>query len=164
TFCFPPFPDKDNIRYKEELGGGALLDAGAYPTKISQMILGNDLEVTSATLNYNDDFNVDIWGGAYLKQKNGNLFSQIAFGFDNYYQCNVEIVGSKGRLYTNRIFTANESVKPVIILETQDYGSQEIELKVDNHFKQMLSYFHELIIGDKDKKQEYKDNINQSRL
>lgn len=164
AFCFPPFPDKDNIRYKKELGGGALLDAGAYPTKISQIILGVDLEVTSATLNYSDDFNVDIWGGAYLKQKNGNLFSQIAFGFDNYYQCNIEIVGSKGRLYTNRIFTANESIKPIIILETQENGSREIELNPDNHFKKILLHFHELMTGSKDKEQEYNDNIIQARL
>ena len=34
SFGFPPFPDEDNIRYKIELGGGALLDAGAYPVNI----------------------------------------------------------------------------------------------------------------------------------
>lgn len=164
TFCFPPFPDKGNIRYQRELGGGALLDAGAYPIKISQLILGNDLEVTSATINTNDELGVDIWGGAYLKQRNGNLFSQIAFGFDNYYQCNLEIIGSKGRLYTNRIFTANETVKPKIRLETQGNGLQEIELDTDNHFKNMLLYFHELITGNKDKSSEYTANINQSRL
>lgn len=164
TFCFPPFPDKKNIRYKKELGGGSLLDAGAYPTKISQIILGNDLAVTSATLNYDNDLDVDIWGGAYLKQKSGNLFSQIAFGFDNYYQCNIEIIGSKGRLYTNRIFTANETVSPKIILETQEKGIEEIELNSDNHFEKMLIYFYDLITGNKDKAQEYADNINQARL
>lgn len=164
TFCFPPFPDKTNIRYQKELGGGVLLDAAAYPVKISQLILGNDLKVTTATLNYDSYSGVDIWGGASLQQTTGKLFSQIAFGFDNYYQCNVEIVGSKGRLYTNRIFTANEQVKPKIILETQEKGFQEIELETDNHFKNMLLYFHQLIEGREDKTKEYADNINQSRL
>ena len=35
AFGFPPFPDSNNIRYKQELGGGALLDAGAYAMKIA---------------------------------------------------------------------------------------------------------------------------------
>lgn len=164
TFCFPPFPGKNNIRYKEDLGGGALLDAGAYPIKLSQIILGNDLEVSSAVLNNGKDVNVDIWGGAFLRQKNGKLFSQIAFGFDNYYQCNVEIVGSQGRLYTNRIFTAGENVTPIIILETNSEGVKKIELKTDNHFKNMLLYFYDLVAGVGDKNKEYCDNVNQSRL
>ena len=37
-FGFPPFKNKNNIRYKAQLGGGALLDAGSYPIKISQVL------------------------------------------------------------------------------------------------------------------------------
>lgn len=164
TFCFPPFPNGDNIRYQQALGGGALLDAGAYPVKISQLILGDELEVTAATLNSNDELGVDIWGGAYIKQKKGRLFSQIAFGFDHYYQCNLEVVGTKGKLYTNRIFTAGENVNPVIIVETQGDGLQEVALRSDNHFRSMLLYFYDMIFGDKEKEQEYVANISQSRL
>lgn len=164
TFCFPPFPDRNNIRYQQALGGGALLDAGTYPTKISQLILGNDLVVTSATLNSDNDLGVDIWGGAYLKQKEGKLFSQIAFGFDNYYQCNVEIIGTKGKFYTNRIFTAGENVIPLVVLETQESGRQEVVLEQDNHFRNMLLHFHRVVSGGSDKKQEYAANVNQARL
>ena len=39
SFGFPPFPDSTNIRYDKSLGGGALLDAGAYMTKVSQLCL-----------------------------------------------------------------------------------------------------------------------------
>ncbi|MEC3880157.1 Gfo/Idh/MocA family protein [Parapedobacter sp. 10938] len=164
TFCFPPFPDPDNIRYQRALGGGALLDAGAYPIKLSQLILGNDLTVTSATLNSGEDKGVDIWGGAYLKQRNGTLFSQVAFGFDNYYQCNLEIIGTKGKLFTNRIFTAGEKVKPLLLIETQENGRQEITLEPDNHFKNMLYYFYEVTTNVKEREQEYAANINQARL
>ena len=164
TFCFPPFPDKNNIRYKKELGGGALLDAGAYPIKLSQILMGDDLYIASAKSNSNDDFNVDIWGGAALHQKNGNLFAQIAFGFDNYYQCNLEIIGSTGKLYTNRIFTAKSSFTPKIILETNSGGVQEIEMKPDNHFKNMLMHFYRLVMKNKNKNVEYSQNINQARL
>ncbi|TDN82190.1 hypothetical protein DET49_12544 [Salegentibacter sp. 24] len=164
TFCFPPFPDKENIRYNNSLGGGALLDAGAYPLKLSQILMGNNIYVSSAVLNKKEGFDVDIWGGAFLQQNNGNLFSQIAFGFDNYYQCNLEVIGSKGKLYSNRIFTAKSGFQPVVNLETNQDGLREIQLKEDNHFRNMLLYFYDLITGIRDKNQEYLDNINQSRL
>ena len=164
TFCFPPFLDPDNIRYKKELGGGALLDAGAYPIKLSQILLGSEIYVSSAKSNSNNKFDVDIWGGGMIQQENGDLFTQIAFGFDNFYQCNLEIIGSKGKLYTNRIFTAKESFKPQIILETHTDGIRTIELESDNHFENMLIHFYELANGIKDKNIEYSQNINQARL
>jgi hypothetical protein len=164
SFCFPPFKDVNNIRYKKELGGGALLDAGAYPVKLSQILLGNNVHATAAKLNGDKEFDVDIWGSASIEQNSGELSSQIAFGFDNYYQCNLEIVGSKGRLYTNRIYTAGDTVKPSISIEVSGQGIKEVELESDNHFKNMLLCFYELVTGIKDKNQEYADNINQSRL
>lgn len=164
SFCFPPFDDANKIQYKKELGGGALLDAGAYPLKLSQIILGNDLRVTSSVLNYDHNLGIDIWGGAFLIHSNGNLFSQIGFGFDNYYQCNIEIIGSKGKLYTNRIFTAPEGLEPTLFLETNTYGIEEINLDADNHFKKMLIHFYQCISGEADKNQEYIDNVNQARL
>lgn len=163
SFGFPPFLDKDNIRYKKELGGGALLDAGAYPVKISQIILGNDIEVAASSLWYNESKEVDIWGGAYLKQKNGNLFSEIAFGFDNFYQCNLELWGSKGKIIGNRIFTSPPGAKAEIILESNN-GKKIITIDADNHFKNMLIHFYELIVTNKGCKAEYEQNINQSRL
>jgi hypothetical protein len=163
SFGFPPFPDKSNIRYKKDLGGGALLDAGAYPLKISQIFMGNDIEVTSASLNYDSTKKVDIWGGAFLKQSNGDLFSQIAFGFDQYYQCNLELWGSKGKLSTNRIFTAPSSFEPTILLETPQ-GSKELTLSSDNHFEKVLVHFHNLINNPEQAKEEYTQNILQAQL
>ena len=162
-FGFPKLPSQDDIRYKKELGGGALLDAGAYPLKMAQILLGYDIEVTSANLNSLPDKEVDIWGGAYIKQKNGTLFADIAFGFDNFYQCSVELWGSKGKLFTNRIFTAPAKYEPVFTIET-DKGKEEIKLPADNHFNNMLRHFYKLIINQKDRNDEYIQNINQARL
>ena len=39
SFGFPPFEDRNNIRYSKSLGGGSLLDAGAYTLKAMQFIL-----------------------------------------------------------------------------------------------------------------------------
>ncbi len=163
SFSFPPFKDKKNIRYNKELGGGALLDAGAYTLMITQLFLGDDISVNASSLSIDDSDEVDIWGSAYIKQNNGPLASQVAFGFDNYYQCNLELLGSKGKITAERIFTAPPDFKPIIRLETENC-TDKIELDSDHHFINMFVYFYKLITNKYDKKNEYKININQARL
>ena len=163
SFGFPPFPDKGNIRYKKDLGGGALLDAGAYPVKISQIFLGYDLKVVAASLHVDKELDIDIWGGAFLKQQSGDLFAEIAFGFDNFYQCNLELWGSKGKLSTKRIFTAPPNYKPEVIIDT-DSGQEVVPIETDHHFLNMLNHFHLLIVTKIGLEKEYIQNIHQARL
>lgn len=163
SFGFPPFPDKENIRYKQEIGGGALLDAGAYPVKIAQMFLGDDIEVKASSLHVDPVKNVDIWGGAYLQQSSGTLFAELAFGFDHHYQCNLELWGSKGKLTATRIFTAPSGYSPEILIETSN-GAETITVDQDNHFKNMLMHVHRLITTRKELDDEYEQNIQQAQL
>jgi dTDP-3,4-didehydro-2,6-dideoxy-alpha-D-glucose 3-reductase len=163
AFGFPLFDDKNNIRYKKELGGGALLDAGAYPIKISQIFMGNDISVLASNLVFDNENGVVIWGSAFLKQKKGELVSHIAFGFDNYYQCNIELWGTKGKIYTNRIFTAGLGIEPILEVETQN-GKKVLKIDSDHHFKNILKHFYRLIVSENSSKDEYEQNINQARL
>jgi hypothetical protein len=163
SFGFPPFPDRSNIRYKKELGGGALLDAGAYTVMATQIFLGSNLVVRAANLFEDPSLGVDIWGGAYLSQQNGTLFSEVAFGFDNHYQCGIELWGSKGKLTTNRLFTAPPGFKPIVEIETPQ-GKEQVELKEDNHFVGMLNHFYNLVKTGNNLENEYNLNINQARL
>lgn len=142
TFGFPPLPE-DNFRYNKDLGGGALLDAGGYPVKASQMFLGKGLEVRAANLSIDTELDVDIHGSAYLSSSSG-LVSEIAFGFDNYYQCNYEFWGSKGKLIVERAFTPPPGFRPKIILETSDLR-REFQAAPDNHFVNILIEFHRAI-------------------
>jgi dTDP-3,4-didehydro-2,6-dideoxy-alpha-D-glucose 3-reductase len=146
SFGFPPFSDKNNIRYKKSLGGGALLDAGAYTVKISQLILGMELEVKAANLMYDDELGVDIFGGAFLSNQRG-LFSEVAFGFDHFYQCNLELWGSLGKLTAERVFTAAPGFQPKVVLEKQN-ERYELTLPADNHFVEILKVFHEAIVSN----------------
>ena len=163
NFGFPPFEDKDNIRYQKTLGGGALLDAGAYTIKVSQIFLGEEIYVDSANLTKPHNEEVDIWGSAFIKQKNGYLTAQIAFGFDNFYQNTLEIWGSKGKLTANRIFTAGPGVQAKVTIENRD-GIEAINLPEDNHFLNMLDHFSQLINTGNGLDDEYSQNINQARL
>lgn len=161
SFGFPPLKSGD-IRYQKSLGGGALLDAGAYPIKISQILLGTDLKVLSSTINSVSTSKVDIYGSMMLQSKSTNTPAQLSFGFDNFYQCNLELWFSKAKITATRIFTAPPGFKPKIIIEQQD-RIEELQLPSDNHFKKMLGYFHHLIIA-KNIENEYYGNIKQAEL
>jgi NDP-hexose-3-ketoreductase len=163
AFGFPPFKDQDNIRYSAELGGGALLDAGAYAVKIAPYFLGNDLFVSQGSIAMDANRNVDIWGGGVLQQCNGPLFCQFSYGFDHYYQCSLELWGSIGKLSTNRIFTAPRDLKTKLLLESNGCV-QEIMIQADDAFSNILKYFYNLINGNEDAEIEYSQNIEQAKL
>lgn len=163
NFGFPPFNDINNIRYSKELGGGALLDAGAYPLKLARILLGESIYVDSASLYYEPSIDVDTWGSAQIKCKSSKVVMQCSFGFDNSYLCNVEVWGSKGILNADRIFTSPPDNKAMITLK----NSQEIEnfeVAPENHFVNMLVYFHGLCNDNISLDREYSDNILQAKL
>lgn len=163
SFGFPPFVDPNNIRYKKELGGGALFDAGAYTIKVAQIFLGEDIYVGSAALERPENRDVDIWGSASLKQKNGHLEAQVAFGFDNFYQNSIELWGSKGKITAPRIFTAPPGFEASVLIQTSQ-GASEIKISPANHFQNMLRHFYDLVSSGNGLQSEYEQNINQSRL
>lgn len=140
TFGFPPL-SKDNFRWNKELGGGALLDAGAYMCKVSQLLLGTGCEVLGASLMDDPETGVEKYGEAMFRNAAGQV-AQVAFGFDYFYQCRVELLGTKGKLSTNRVFTAPPGFEPVLTLEKPS-GTEEIKLPADNHYVNMWRWFAE---------------------
>lgn len=158
-FGFPPL-DAANFRYNKALGGGALLDAAAYTIRASQMFLEDDLKVQAASLN-KDGQEVDIYGGGFLKSGSGS-FAEVAFGFDNFYQCNYEIWGSEGKITVKRAFTPGDNFTPTITLEKQ---SEQFDYKVDaeNHFVNILNEFVRCI-SENDIQNKYHEILNQARL
>jgi len=138
AFGFPPLP-ADNFRYNPQLGGGALLDAGAYALKASTLFLGSDLRLLGAHLKMDSRSGVEVRGSAMLKNAQGQV-AQIEFGFDHYYQCRYELLGAIGRLVVDRAFTAPPHLRPTIRLEQQD-REQTFRVRADNQAANMLSFF-----------------------
>ena len=141
TFCFPIFDENSNIRYNKSLGGGALLDAGAYTLMAAQIFMGDSLKIESSYLNIINE--VDFHGSAILTNEN-NVIGNIYFGFDNFYQNNIEIYGTKGSIVLKRAFTAKEDFNPKIILENNK-GVQEVEIPACNQTLKMLEKFSQMI-------------------
>ena len=163
TFGFPPFADGANIRYQAALGGGALLDVGAYALKLAPYFLGEQLSVGHASMAYDPHRGVDIWGAGVLQQHGGALQCQFAYGFDHYYQCALELWGSKGKLRAGRIFTAPAALSPVLEIETAA-AQEERVLPPDDHFTNMLRYFVRLIRGEERPSVEHEGNLQQAAL
>jgi dTDP-3,4-didehydro-2,6-dideoxy-alpha-D-glucose 3-reductase len=161
SFGFPPL-DTGNFRYDSTLGGGAVLDAAAYTVNVSQWFLGEELQVLSSNLFMDNEKKVDIHGSAMLYHPDSGIVAQIAFGFDNFYQCNYEIWGSKGKITAERAFTPNPNYNPRIIVEKQSIKSEYL-MPADNHFVNIFKEFASCIINNEHVKHT-NTLLNQSRI
>ena len=151
----------DDIRFKAELGGGSLLDVGTYTIKAAQFFLGQDLAVSSSDLKHCPTKGVDVGGAAMLTNSRGQV-AQLGFGFEHFYQCALELWGSKGRIVMERIFTAHPNITPKIRIEDGN-GVQEILAESDNHFINIVSTFANEIF-DKTYKDRGAELLSQARL
>ncbi len=159
SFGFPPL-NSDNFRYDKKIGGGAIFDACAYPVRAAFFILGDNLKVKSSSVYFDKNTNASIYGSAFMKGING-IGVSLAFGFDNFYQCNYQIWGSKGKITVNRAFTPRPDQIPTFTIETSD-KIEIIELPPDNHFIKALSEFHSIITNENLRAKHFKEILQQS--
>ncbi|MFJ3586841.1 Gfo/Idh/MocA family protein [Streptomyces sp. NPDC090127] len=144
-----PRLDADDIRYRPELGGGALTDTGVYPLRAALHLLapelegpeleGPDLEVVGAHLVRGAGFAVDTAGAALLRDARGTTV-QLAFGLDHGYRNTYELSGSTGRITVDRAFTPPPDHRPVIRLENRD-GARDVVLAPDDQVANTVAAF-----------------------
>jgi predicted dehydrogenase len=154
-FGFPPL-EKENFRYDRKIGGGVLFDAAGYPLKAHKLIIGNNLDLKSATIDFTEQY-----GSVFLS--NNGISSTLSFGFDNYYQCNYEIWGTKGKITIQKAFTPRANDEPIIILE-QNNIIKEIKSPACNQFVKAILRFHELITNSSTREEEFNEMILQSEI
>lgn len=142
AFGFPPLPH-DNFRFDENIGGGVLMDAAGYPLRAAFVLMGDGLRVSSATLFRDRQKGTSLYGSAFLTGTEGVGIS-IAFGFDNFYQCNYVLWGSKGKLTAQRAYTPRRDEKPTLLIETPG-NSEVIALDAADHFTLAMKEFHRII-------------------
>lgn len=157
-----PFRGANDFRYNKLLGGGALLDCGGYTVKLASVFLGDTAEVTTSQLNSKDGFDVDIYGSATLTNDNG-LTAQVSFGMDNNYKCSLEVWGSTGTIFTNRILTAPDGFEPTVIIK-QGNEEQSFTLHGDDTFGKSIEHFADCISNENTKKKHYNTILLQNKL
>lgn len=161
SFGFPMRAQND-FRYNKALGGGALLDCGGYTFKYASMLLGPTAKMKYAQSNNIDGFNVDMYGSAALVNDKG-VTAQVAFGMDHNYKCELEVWGSKGTIYTNRILTAPAGFTPEVIIRK---GNEEEKrnLHADDAFKKSILHFSHCIENSETRKENYQTLLRQANL
>ncbi len=160
AFTFPMRAAND-FRYKKELGGGALLDCGGYPVRLISELLGDDIRLDTSRMQFIDGYEVDFYGSATLSDK--NTTAQIIYGMDNSYKCELEIQGSKGCIYTDRIFTAPDGYVPTVWI-TKGNEKNTVTLEPDNSFKKSIDVFYESVINKDNRKKICSDIIKQAKM
>ena len=161
SFGFPMRAQND-FRYNKALGGGALLDCGGYTLKYASILLGSTAQIKYAQSNDIEGFNVDMYGSAALVNDEG-VTAQVAFGMDHNYKCELEVWGSKGTIYTNRILTAPAGFVPEVIIRK---GNEEEKrnLPADDAFKKSILHFCKCIEDAETRKANYETLLRQARL
>ena len=157
-----PMRGANDFRYKKSLGGGALLDCGGYTVKLASLLLGESATVKHSTLNYTDDFDVDLYGSATMVNDRDEV-AQITFGMDNSYKCDLEIWGSKGCLLADRIFTAPVDFKPHALMKIGNENTV-VEFADDDTFKKSIEHFYKCITDENLKQINYNNLIVQAML
>lgn len=156
-----PFRGAGDFRYNKALGGGALLDCGGYTLKLAAQFLGESARVVTSRLNGKEGFEVDVYGSATLVNDRG-LTAQVSFGMDNSYRCSLEVWGSTGTLFTNRILTAPAGYEPTVSIKTAE-GEQSFTLPADDTFGKSIEHFGRCVRDDTERAAHYEDILRQSQ-
>lgn len=147
AFTIPPLPAGD-IRYRPDVGGGALADVGGYPVRVASLLLGGDLEVAGATLRIDRSRGVDLSGAALLRTPAGAV-AHVTFGIEHAYRCEYEVWGSAGRVRLDRAFTPPADHAPVLHIDAG--GQQQTRvLPPDDQFRRVVRAFTRAVRGDGD--------------
>ena len=160
-FGIPPRPS-DDIRYRTELGGGALLDLGGYPICAAQDLLGDDLVVRGAVLRREPSTGVDVGGSALLATPSGGT-AQIIFGFEHDYRSSYTVWGTLGQLMLERPYSTPDTLSQAL-RTTRQGRAEEITLPADAPFRNAMSDFARVVRIGAIPEQEVRRSIRRAEL
>jgi predicted dehydrogenase len=87
---------RENVRYRADMGGGTLLDVGFYPVTVSRLCFGAEPTRVIAALSRESEGGVDVLASAMLEFPGGT--SVFSCGMQLSPSQQVALMGSKGRI------------------------------------------------------------------
>lgn len=154
-FGFPSFPPAD-FRMNKAMGGGALLDAGAYVVNAARFFFQSEPASSHACLQL-DQAGLDMRGTAIL-DFGGDRIAEVAFGMNNSYKNSYSIWGTKGEITLLRAFSIPAWEQPVAVIKNQGL-KREYVLPACDHFTAELDAFSAFI---REQKYDYDEPVYQA--
>jgi len=141
----------ENVRNSTEFAGGALLDIGCYPVKMSRLIFDAEPLRVSACIERDPSFKTDRLTSAILEFPTGQSIFTVSTQM-NYFQC-MTFLGTEGRIEVEVPFNApTEKPCRLILDDGKDLyagGSQQIELiPACNQFTIQAELFSKAVRGE----------------
>ena len=135
-----PLKDKKNFRFKKKLGGGSLMDVGVYPISLPYFLFKKPkVVVIKKKINFLKKNQIDL-SGSLLLNINKKILGSFNWGFDLPYQNNLMILGNKGQITIDFIFSKkiiqNGEIK--IFLKTSD---KKLKVKKFNQINATFNFF-----------------------
>nr|ADR01072.1 NocS4 [Nocardia sp. ATCC 202099] len=140
----PPRP-ADDIRYRADLGGGALLDVGYYPLHTALLLLGHDVRLDGAVVERDERLGVDL-GGALLLSTARGAVAHLTFGIDHHYRAAYELCGTAGAVTAARAYTPPPSAATEVVLERPG-GSRRVGIAPFDQFAAVMAEFASAVRG-----------------
>lgn len=140
-------PDRDagDIRYRADLGGGALLDAAIYPLSFVIALAGAAPSAVAARIERDAARGVDV-GGAALLGFGAGVSGVAEWGYGRFYRAEAEIWGERGVLIVPRPFSKRADEPARIVVRT-GAGERAVEIPAEDPFVAMFAHLA-AAIGD----------------
>ncbi|KAG2195706.1 hypothetical protein INT47_012927 [Mucor saturninus] len=131
--------------WRNELGGGAILDIGGYPMSFCRLIAGiekkgiaNPTQI-KATGYIQPDTKVDEWSNASLAFEDG-VTAQVFTGIFSDSDCSVEVLGSEGSVKVNNLWRPDLPQLGAVELEYTKYGQEKEIIPVPLEETNLFAY------------------------
>lgn len=131
-------PDEQDVRYRADWGGGALLDLGCYCVNLCRLLFGGQPMAATAEGTFHPTCGVDLSLHGVLDFGDGR-HGVISCGFDAGPRNHVYVVGTGGTLVLTRAFANNR--KPTTLIELKGFDQKETSFPATDLFQLEIEDF-----------------------
>ncbi|WP_438351169.1 Gfo/Idh/MocA family oxidoreductase [Paenibacillus sp. FA6] len=96
AFTFNNANDLNNVRYRKEMGGGAIYDVGCYPITAARLLLGKEPEAVTVQAQFSSAHDDVDMMAAGLIEFEGGISLQFDCGMWSDFRNPLEVLGSEG--------------------------------------------------------------------
>lgn len=137
--------DPRNIRNRQAMGGGGLMDIGCYNISLSRFLFGSEPNRVFATVEYDPEFLVDYLASGLLVFEQGTATFTCSTQLALYQRVN--ILGTSGRIEIEIPFNAPPD-KPCRLWYQHDDQIEEVQFAPSNQYTIQADRFSLAVLND----------------